>query len=120
MKNILSIILVFSFGLTFAQSDATIEPKYEKKGDLIEATYYYDNGVVKQHGFFNKKGELEGTWSSFDLQGNKLAVGEYDNGQKVGKWFFWTEDTLKEVDYKDSRIAVVNEWKNTSRLAVRD
>ncbi|RSK39718.1 toxin-antitoxin system YwqK family antitoxin [Mangrovimonas spongiae] len=120
MKNILSIVLMLCFGLAFAQNSDTIKPKYEKKGNLTEATYYYDNGVVKQHGFFNKAGELHGTWSSFDLQGNKLAVGKYENGTKVGKWFFWTEDTLKEVDFVDSRMATVNEWKNSSTIAIRD
>jgi hypothetical protein len=24
----------------------------------------------------------------YDADGNKLAIGEYNKGQKVGKWFF--------------------------------
>lgn len=118
MKNIFLITLLLCFTVSFAQADTN--PKFEKKGELTEATYYYDNGVVKQHGFFNERGELHGTWSSFDLQGNKLTIGKYENGNKVGKWFFWTEESLKEVDFVDSRIASVNEWQGNSKLANRD
>ncbi|OYX25681.1 MAG: nicotinic acid mononucleotide adenyltransferase, partial [Flavobacteriales bacterium 32-35-8] len=28
--------------------------------------------------------KLHGTWTSFDTKGNKVAVGNYENGSKVG------------------------------------
>ncbi len=46
-----------------------------------------------------------------DTDGNKVAVAEYDKGQKVGKWFFWSDSALSEVDYSDNRVASVKNWK---------
>lgn len=104
----------------FMYSQDKKAPTVEKQGDITEVTYYYDSGEVEQHGFFNKDGKVHGVWTSYDLGGNKVAVGSYDNGKKVGKWFFWTDDTLKEVDFRDSRITSVSEWKSESKVAIRD
>lgn len=117
MKNILVIAILLSVSLTFAQQ---VEPKFEKQGTKTEATYYYDNGIVAQNGFFNKENKLEGTWTSFDNEGNKIATGNYNSGVKVGKWFFWNKKTLTEVDYVNNSIENVSEWQNKSSLAVRD
>jgi hypothetical protein len=37
-------------------------------------------------------------------------MGEYADGKKSGKWFFWTGSVLNEVDYSNSRIAEVKKW----------
>jgi hypothetical protein len=37
----------------------------------------------------------------------------YDNGQKSGKWFFWNDTVLSEVDYSNNQIASV---KNGSMM----
>ena len=70
---------------------------------------------------FNKKELLIKTENrnleSYNLTGNKLSQGNYDKGIKTGKWFFWTEKALKEVDYVDSKIINVNEWNHKSELA---
>lgn len=118
MKKIVVFILVFCVSFSFAQNE--LKPKIEKKGELIEVTYFYESGIVEQIGTFNSDGTLHGTWKSFDDKGNKLAIGDYKNGRKVGKWFFWTDNSLKEVDYVDSRIIQVNEWKDKTKLAVRN
>tara|TARA_B100000809_G_C15103720_1_gene517918 strand:+ start:123 stop:452 length:330 start_codon:yes stop_codon:yes gene_type:complete len=106
---------MLSVALTFAQE----KPKAElnKDGDLTVATYYHDNGVVEQQGTFNKEGELHGIWTSYDLNGNKVTVGNYVNNKKVGKWLFWSGTKLKEVDYIDSKIASVSEWTDKVQLA---
>ncbi|WP_411765945.1 toxin-antitoxin system YwqK family antitoxin [Winogradskyella sp. A3E31] len=118
MKKISVILMILCVGFTFAQEKT--QPKLEKKGDVTEATYFHDNGEVEQIGTFNEEGKLHGTWTSFDKQGNKVAVGKYDNGKKVGKWFFWSDDTLREVDYLDSRIVSVNKWDSKTKVAVRN
>ena len=114
MRNLVILLMFMSFSFLYAQEDKSI--KIEKKGDLTLATYYHDNGEVQQQGTFNAKGELHGEWISYDNQGNKLAVGNYDNGKKVGKWFFWHNDTLKEVDYLDSKIINVNSWNSSDKV----
>lgn len=116
-KIIMLIVLLISF-VSFAQEQ--VNPQIEKVGNETKATYFHDNGAVKQQGFFNANGKLQGTWTSYDAQGNKLAIGNYDNGRKVGKWFFWSDDILREVDFVEFKIASVNEWKNESKLATRN
>lgn len=86
------------------------EPKLEAVGTLVKATYYHDNGQISQQGFF-KDGKADGKWVSYDVNGNKTSIGEFSQGQKVGKWFFWSSDVLREVDYADSRVATVKNWK---------
>jgi len=102
-KYILILALVFIGTSVFAQQ-STQKVKHEQKGDLVEATYFYADGSVQQIGTFNEAGKLHGTWTSFDSQGNKLAVGNYENGKKVGKWTFWTNGTENEVSYVNSKI----------------
>ncbi|CAI8185355.1 MAG: Uncharacterised protein [Formosa sp. Hel1_33_131] len=116
MKKYILIALVFVGANAFSQS--TIQPQLEVKGDVTVATYFYDNGTVQQEGAFNVNGKLDGLWTSYDFTGNKLSQGTYQDGIKTGKWFFWTENTLKEVDFVDSIISSVNEWDHKSELAI--
>ncbi len=106
MKNIAIIALLLVSTLTFAQEKS---PKLEEVNGLVKATYYFDNGQIQQEGFF-KEGKLEGKWISYDVNGNKKAIAEYTNGQKTGKWFFWNEQSLSEVDYSNSAVASVKIW----------
>lgn len=106
MKNIAIIALLLVSTLTFAQDKS---PKLEEVNGLVKATYYFDNGQIQQEGFF-KEGKLEGKWISYDVNGNKKAIAEYTNGQKTGKWFFWNEQSLSEVDYSNSAVASVKVW----------
>jgi antitoxin component YwqK of YwqJK toxin-antitoxin module len=116
MKKYILIALLF-IGTTVTAQNLN-QPKLETKGTLTVATYFYDNGSVQQEGAFNKKGALEGLWTSYDFEGNKLSQGNYSNGIKTGKWFFWTENSLKEVDFVNSKIMNVNEWSRKSELAI--
>lgn len=106
MKNIAIIALLLVSTLTFAQEKS---PKLEEVNGLVKATYYFDNGQIQQEGFF-KEGKLEGKWISYYVNGNKKAIAEYTNGQKTGKWFFWNEQSLSEVDYSNSAVASVKIW----------
>lgn len=117
MKKIIMILVMLSAGFSYAQD---IQPKFEKKGDVTVATYYHNNGEVEQKGTFNAHGKLQGEWISYDTEGNKLASATYDAGKKVGKWFFWEGDSLKEVDYKNNSIVHVVEWSNDKTLVSRD
>ena len=107
MKKILILSALFSSVFAFAQSQ---KPVLEQEGNLVKATYYYDNGKIQQQGYF-KDGKLTGVWIAYDEQGNKKSSGEYSNGQKTGKWFFWNQKSLAEVDYANSRVASVKNWK---------
>ncbi|WP_299062598.1 nicotinic acid mononucleotide adenyltransferase [uncultured Polaribacter sp.] len=116
MKKAIFIAVLLISAIGFSQE---IAPKYEKSGDLVKATYYFDNGQVKAEGFFKDK-KLTGIWKSFDKQGNKTQMAQYKDGKKVGKWFIWGKDSLKEITYNENSIVRVNDWKSESSLAFND
>jgi antitoxin component YwqK of YwqJK toxin-antitoxin module len=115
MKNIFVIALFLVGTFTHAQTERDL--KLNEENNLIEATFTNSDGVVIQKGTYTKEGKLHGSWISYDIDGNKTVSAYYDNGIKTGKWFFWTEDTLKEVDYSNNTIAKVNVWKNNNPFA---
>ena len=116
MKKIVAILIMSCVGFTYAQSDRTLKVN-EDKG-LIEVVYYHDNGQISQTGYYTKEGKLHGEWFSYCQEGNKIVSAKYDEGKKVGKWFYWSNDVLREVDYSNNAIAGVSEWTNKTRVAI--
>jgi antitoxin component YwqK of YwqJK toxin-antitoxin module len=106
MKKVVIMAALLVSGVFFAQE---VKPKYEIVGSEVKATYFHDNGQIRQEGNY-LNGKLQGKWVSYNENGNKEAIGEYNNGLKVGKWFFWTNATLNEVDYSGNRVAEVRKW----------
>ncbi|WP_422089643.1 toxin-antitoxin system YwqK family antitoxin [Tenacibaculum ovolyticum] len=115
MKKLIIAVCILSVSLLQAQETA---PKFEKEGDLVKVTYFYEDGKVKEQGFFKDK-KLTGTWTSFDVNGNKNTIAHYKSGKKVGKWFIWKEDGLKEISFKDNSIASVQTWKEETQIAIK-
>ncbi|WGD36126.1 nicotinic acid mononucleotide adenyltransferase [Olleya sp. YS] len=116
MKKSILVLIAFSITVvSFAQQKRDL--KLNKDTNLIEVVYYHDNGVVSQTGAYTTDGKLQGEWLSFDMEGKKQVSASYDNGKKVGKWFYWSETTLKEVDYDNNTIANVSEWEIKSPVA---
>ena len=117
MKNIISILVIlFITSASFSQSKT--KNTYILNGDVVKATIYHDNGMVAQTGFYNKENKLTGEWVSYDLNGNKTAVAQYNNGEKVGTWYFFTDRGIKEVSYMDARVAKVVNWKSDNTQIV--
>jgi antitoxin component YwqK of YwqJK toxin-antitoxin module len=106
MKKIVIVAALLVSGVFFAQE---VKPKFEVVDSMVKATYYFDNGQVKEEGFY-LEGKLHGKWVSYTESGIKQTIGEYESGSKVGKWFFWNENSLNEVDFSNSRIAEVKTW----------
>nr|WP_315159483.1 membrane-binding protein [uncultured Flavobacterium sp.] len=113
-RYLIALALVFS-GMIYAQES---KPVLEPFGKKVKATYFYDNGQVQQEGFF-ENGKLEGYWVSYNEDGTKKASGFYKEGAKVGKWFFWKDVNLSEVDYSNNAIAAVKTWKQEA-IAVKN
>jgi antitoxin component YwqK of YwqJK toxin-antitoxin module len=107
MKKYMIIGAVLISGMFFAQ---TIEPKLEAMNQKVKVTYYFEDGTVQQEGFF-ENGKLDGQWVSFDSNGNKKSIGEYNKGVKCGKWLFWNDATLTEVEFSKSKIESIQNWK---------
>lgn len=116
MKNYILFPLMFL--CFYGNSQNNLEPSVQKVGDLIKATYYHSDGSIAQEGTFNSIGKLHGQWVSYDFNGNTQSQGLYNNGEKVGRWFFWTKTLLKEVDFENSVIVNVNEWRLDESIAM--
>jgi antitoxin component YwqK of YwqJK toxin-antitoxin module len=116
MKKILTTVMLSLGIVAFAQEK---QPTFKAEGDLVKATYYYADGSIKRQGFFKNK-KLTGEWVRFDKSGNKTQLAYYNNGKKVGKWFIWTKQTLKEINYENNSIASVNVWEPKSKVAVNN
>lgn len=117
MKNVVAFMVFFLMGVVLYAQENNERAKFEKKGDLVEATYYHENGNVSQTGFIKNK-KPHGVWKAYDMQGKKIAQAQYVEGKKDGKWFFWKEDKLTEVEYKQNDIVVVNDYKMTDSYAI--
>lgn len=113
-KLLILIVALICSAAVFSQEKK--ENEYTVKNNLIEVTMYHDNGQISQTGFYTLEGKLQGNWYSFDTEGQKVAAAKYDNGKKVGKWFFWNNKTLKEVDYNANAIVNVVEWSDNKAL----
>ncbi len=94
-----------------------VKPQFEKTDDgLVKATYFHENGKVSQTGtFLNNK--RHGEWISYDTDGQKTAQAAYSHDRKTGKWFFWNDDQLTEVDYSGNAIVSVTTWVNKDPVA---
>jgi hypothetical protein len=54
----------------------------------------------------------------FNDQGDKLAHGSYALGVKTGKWLFWQENTLKEVDFINNKMVAITQWNNKGTVVL--
>ena len=113
---LLAILLI----TTAAFAQVKPEMKLNKETNLIEATYFHDDGAISQQGTFNLDKKLHGEWISYNTKGEAISTGSYDNGVKTGKWLFWNDNILKEVEYSNDGIAVLNETKSTEGIVNRN
>lgn len=116
MKKIITLCLLSIATIGYSQSK---KPSFEKEGDRVKATYFYDNGAVKTQGYF-KNNKLSGQWVSFNEEGKKVKLAYYKEGKKVGKWFIWTKDNLKEINYDNNALISVKTWKNETSVAINN
>lgn len=114
-SKLLLLCLAMFFGGMVTAQEKNVKKELRQKGDLIEATFYHDNGQIAQQGTY-KNHKLHGEWIAYDVEGNTIAIGNYSEGVKTGKWFFLNEDVLSEVDYEQNAIASVNQRKNDKGL----
>ena len=116
MKKMIFLACLFIGLVTQAQEK---KPLYEAVGDLVKATYYYADGSVESQGFFKDR-KLTGQWTKFDEKGNKIAIGYYKKGKKVGTWFQWKGNVLRQINYDNNKIASVSNWKEDTKVAVNE
>ena len=111
MKKIFSALIIALLATSFAFAQEK-EPTFEKQDDLVKATYYHDNGMIKEVGYF-KDEKLHDQWIRYDNTGKISVVANYDNGLKEGKWYIVGEETTKEITYKANKLIKVEEVQGT-------
>jgi len=108
MKKLVIFIAVLAFSFTLSAQDKSNQ-KIEQVGDLFEVTVYYDNGQIMQHGFLNQENQLHASWESYYENGNRKCIATYDNGAKVGTWFYYYFDKRTKVVYDNNKIFEVED-----------
>ena len=106
-------MLCMLVGMTAFSQKKVIKKTNDK--EQLKVIYYHDNGLVKQEGFI-KNNKPNGQWKAYNEKGQKIALAHYDDGDKVGKWFFWKDGKLVEVDYDENEIASVKSWKESTQV----
>ena len=100
--------MVFCSSFLFAQVNKGYEPIYEKQGELVAVTLFYENGSIKEQGFYKDK-KLHGEWIKYNREGVKITRAQYNCGMKTGNWMFLNKGILTEVTYKNNRITEVKD-----------
>ena len=119
MEKLLFIAVIFTTFIMSAQNIVNSEdskPIYEVENGLVKVTNFYETGEIREQGFYDAENKLTGEWVQFDKNGKETVVANYYKGTKVGKWMVWQGDKMLQLDYEQSRVANVSEWKDTSTL----
>tara|TARA_B100001248_G_scaffold25348_1_gene16623 strand:+ start:58 stop:408 length:351 start_codon:yes stop_codon:yes gene_type:complete len=114
MKNLMSAVFFLSF---FLFINAQEKINVNKFNSVVEIEIYHDNGEVYQKGSL-KNNKLHGKLESYDYFGNLVMLGEFKNGKKKGKWLFWNDNKLTEVNFKNNRIISSQSWENSANSLV--
>ena len=118
MKKVLIFIMAALFlSVGFSQNDK-IESTYEKQGNLVAVTNYYEDGSIKEKGFYKDK-KLHGEWKMYNQEGVLIVKAYYENGKKTGKWLFLKDGVLTEVDYSNNKVSQVHEWNSKKSIAAK-
>lgn len=109
MKTILNLMIMLFCITAFSQEQKVDYTK--ANNNLVKATYYFaDNpSIIEKEGFFNESKKLQGAWITYDIEGNKTAIANYENGKKDGIWQYIKKDKINLVTYKDNKIISVEE-----------
>ena len=98
--------------------------KIENEGTIIdnfavgEWKYYYYDGNVSNVYIFDKNGKENGTWKSFDRNGNVLSQTLYEKGKKLEETFYLPNGKLLyKLSYKNGNLneAVVYTYDESVR-----
>ena len=108
MKKILLIALMFLTFNSYSQIQSVW--KFETKGDLQEVTLYYENGNIKNHGFYTEDGKLHASWESYYIDGSRKCYSTYNFGVKVGIWTYWDKNKITKVEYDNNKIISEKEF----------
>ena len=109
MRAFFSTVIALFILTAFSQTQRI---DYEKVNQKVKATYYYqDNATIEKVGFFNAKGDLDGTWTSYDMEGKITIIANYKKGKKDGVWEYYKPTVVNIVTYKNNKIINIRKEK---------
>lgn len=115
-KLVLAVVFAFiGLGLNAQDSKVVKEEFYangnlkaqftEVNDDLIQATYFFEDGTVNETGFF-KNEKLTGKWKTYNSDSELLAIGFFTDNRKSGTWSFYKDgEVYQEINYSGNAIA---------------
>ena len=80
---------------------------------IVKVEIKHDNGKIYQKGFL-KNNMLHGRWESYNIDGELVVLGHFSRGKKTGKWIFWNDNKLTEVNFKNNKVLSHYSWNNSS------
>ncbi len=115
MKRV-RIFLVAMMAMSIMALQAQKPATYEREGQRVKITNYYDDGNVKETGYY-LKGKLDGNWTEYRTDGSIKIKAFFKEGKKEGTWIVYSEDggTLYELVYTDNRLMDSHKWKIEER-----
>ncbi|MFM1874764.1 MAG: hypothetical protein RL266_501 [Bacteroidota bacterium] len=128
MKAMVLSLMVFVSATSVAQNtvkttyeDGTVKSEYVKQGKLVAVTNFYENGAVKETGFF-QDGVPEGKWITYATNGQKTAELNYVNGKRHGEFRVWDDfaNAYVEVHYANGAIITADRYVKETEFASKD
>jgi antitoxin component YwqK of YwqJK toxin-antitoxin module len=113
MKRVLIILSLSIPGFLMAQGINKVS--YDELGHMNSALYgtdaanytftqYYSSGIKSATGKF-KDGKKQGTWKTWDENGQLMAIAHYKNGEKTGTWIINEPDhTSFEISFNHNHM----------------
>jgi antitoxin component YwqK of YwqJK toxin-antitoxin module len=128
MKTLMLSLVVLASSTCFAQNkvktsydNGSVKSEYVQIGELVAVTNYYENGAVKETGFF-KNESPEGKWETFSQDGIKTAELSYTNGKRNGEFRVWDEfsNAYVEMKYANGEVITANRYVKQTEFAAKD
>ncbi|MCF8459961.1 MAG: hypothetical protein K9G46_04505 [Flavobacteriales bacterium] len=128
MKAFMISLAVLAGSTCFAQNkvkttyeNGSVKSELVQNGELVAVTNYYENGTIKETGFF--KNEVpEGKWETFSNEGVKTAELSYLNGKRHGEFRVWDEfsNAYIEMKYANGEVITANRYVREADFASKD
>lgn len=121
LMMLVSVVAVAQNKAKTTYEDGSVKSEYVKKGELVAVTNYYENGSVRETGFF-KDGIPDGKWERFGADGVKMAELTYSDGQRHGEFRVWDryENAYIEMKYNHGEVVSANRYLKQTDFAVKD
>ncbi|HYG52811.1 MAG TPA: hypothetical protein VD905_18030 [Flavobacteriales bacterium] len=123
MKNaVLTFVICFlSWSVLATPGGATHKKVVDLGKGLAKVTWYFDNGIVAEEGFY-LNGKKHGTWTSYNEKGQKKVIANWLSDKKDGSLYVLHENGLVkyEVVYSDNKKINAFEWDENGKQLVQN